>query len=60
MTYLNSEDTSKSPISWWKNGRTKGWWDKYPQIQLGIGQLGEREGEIVYKSKGGATGKGIQ
>ena len=31
-----------------------------PKIQLGTGQLGEKEGKIVYKRRGGTTGKGIQ
>ena len=57
MLIDNSEDTPKSPILWWKNGKVDGWWDKYPPNLAGNNPARERgKGVNAYKRRGGTTG----
>ena len=47
-----------SLISWWKNGKTEGWWDKYLPNPTRNKTVREREGKMVYKKRGRCNKKG--
>ena len=58
---LNSIDTTKSPISWWKGGRTKGWYDKYLENPAGSRPTREiKEGKMPIKEEEGTTERGFR
>ena len=58
MTGLNSGSTPKSPISWSKDGKVGGWWDKYPPNPARGKPIGEREGRRKMAIKGGEVQQG--